>query len=199
MHSSYFSISEQYTGIGIVMTAFNLLPLVHVIPLNCANCCHTYISTHVLMVCVSIELAPPSTAADHTHSNGTLLPPRDDHTHDHHSDDEVGMEMPIKQTRSRSLPPPLIHHSPPHSPSDGPIESNLDHSPQAYRRYRPQVRRCCYGNIGGHYIILASYPGLPSQLFFPRLRKKSCEGRPGYEANIIPLDHDTAAWNPHFQ
>ena len=29
---------------------------------------------------------------------------------------------------------------------------------------------------------VASYPGLPSQLSFAAVEKKSCEGRPGYEA-----------------
>ena len=44
-------------------------------------------------------------------------------------------------------------------------------------------------------VDLASYPGLPSQLFFVAMEKshaffhgceKSCEGRPGYEPTIIP-------------
>ena len=68
----------------------------------------------------------------------------------------------------------------------------------------PSVRQvqCSWGDSISRYpnafmwyvIILASYPGLPSQLFLQPWNaffhgcKKSCEGRPGYEAMIILSD-----------
>ena len=88
-------------------------------------------------MCVVVELVPLPPAADHTHSNGVLLDAKDDPAHD--SDDDSALEMPLKKTRSSSLPPPLIQRSPPSSPSGSPVESNLDHSPGEYHRHRPQV------------------------------------------------------------